>query len=247
MDNPSPSSKQISVALGTVLPASPVSVVAERLMDYFRSGQIPVGTRLPAERRLAASLQVGRSAVREALAALEILGLVVVRPGSGTYLRDAESEMLPRTLSWGIMLGEDRTRELIELRAGLEIQAAELAAEKMNPEALERLGQYLRDMDSSRKDLPAFIAADSGFHLEIALGSGNLLLQNLLQSSRALLGLWVERALGDQAHAEVAVREHREVYRALAAGDPAAVRVAMESHMLTASERLFSDFKAARR
>ena len=143
-------------------------------MDYFRSGQIPAGTRLPAERQLAASLQVGRSGVREALAALELLGLVVVRPGSGTYLRDAESEMLPRTLSWGIMLGEDRTRELIELRAGLEIQAAELAAEKMNPEALGRLGQYLRDMDSSRKDLPAFIAADSAFHLEIALGSGNL-------------------------------------------------------------------------
>ncbi|WP_338045628.1 FadR/GntR family transcriptional regulator [Paenarthrobacter ureafaciens] len=50
----------------------------------------------PAERQLAASLSVGRSAVREALAALEILGVVVVRPGSGTYLRDGSQNFCPK-------------------------------------------------------------------------------------------------------------------------------------------------------
>nr|WP_235472331.1 GntR family transcriptional regulator [Frigoribacterium sp. Leaf44] len=57
------------------------------------------GSRLPPERQLAERLGVGRSAVREALAALEILGIVTVRPGSGTYLRDQTSELLPTTLS----------------------------------------------------------------------------------------------------------------------------------------------------
>jgi GntR family transcriptional repressor for pyruvate dehydrogenase complex len=229
-----------------VLPVSAVSLVAERLMEYFTTGQVPAGTRLPPERQLAASLQVGRSAVREALAALELLGLVVVRPGSGTYLRDAESELLPRTLSWGVMLGEERTRQLIELRASLEIQAAELAVEKMSAASLSTLGGFLRDMENNRHDLPAFVAADSGFHREIAQGSGNVLLQNLLQTSRALLRLWVDRALSDQEHAEVALREHREVYEALVARDAAAVGAAMGAHMVTASKRLFSDFQAAR-
>ncbi|BCW52689.1 MULTISPECIES: hypothetical protein [unclassified Arthrobacter] len=58
--------------------------------------------------------------------ALEILGIVVVRPGSDTYLRDGVSELLPRTLSWGLMLGAPRTRELVELRGGLEVQASQL-------------------------------------------------------------------------------------------------------------------------
>lgn len=84
-----------SEALGSLGQGSVVSEVAERLLTYFTSGDIAPGTRLPAERQLAAPLGVGRSAVREALAALEILGIVVVRPGSGTYLRDGISELLP--------------------------------------------------------------------------------------------------------------------------------------------------------
>ena len=112
-ENSAAATAKISAALGPMEQGSVVSEVAERLLAYFTSGDIAVGTRLPAERTLAASLGVGRSAVREALAALEILGIVIVRPGSGTYLRDGVSELLPRTLSWGLMLGAPRTRELV--------------------------------------------------------------------------------------------------------------------------------------
>lgn len=107
---------KISAALGSMEHGSVVSEVAERLLSYFTSGEVAVETRLPAERTLAASLGVGRSAVGEALAALGILGMVVVKQGSGTYLRDGISELLPHALSCGLMLGEPRTRELIELR-----------------------------------------------------------------------------------------------------------------------------------
>ena len=82
-------SAAIASALAAVPAGSPVSEVARRLLDLFTSGSIAAGTRLPPERHLAATLEVGRSAVREALAALEILGIVDVRPGSGTYLRPA--------------------------------------------------------------------------------------------------------------------------------------------------------------
>src|SRR3954452_3251534 len=120
---PDDRSAEISASLGALPSGTPVSEVARRLMDLFTSGSLEPGTRLPPERHLAATLGVGRSAVREALAALEILGIVDVRPGSGTYLRDGISELLPRTLSWGLMLGAPRTRELVELRGGLEVQA----------------------------------------------------------------------------------------------------------------------------
>src|SRR4051794_9368469 len=124
-------SAEITAALGSLPAGSAVSVVANRLLDLFTSGSIAPGTRLPPERQLAASLEVGRSAVREALAALEILGVVDVRPGSGTSLRGSASELLPQPLSWGVLLGERSTAELLELRSGLEIFVARLAAERL--------------------------------------------------------------------------------------------------------------------
>ena len=222
---------------------SVVTEVAERLMAAFTSGQIAPGTRLPSERTLAASLGVGRSAIREALAALEILGIVIVRPGSGTYLRGGASELLPRTLSWGLMLGEPRTRELVELRSGLEVQAAELAAERITDEALERLAGYVATMSDSLHDFEAFREADARFHREIALASGNSVLEDLLQSIRSLLRIWMDRGLADEESAATAAREHGEVLTALRRRDPALVRSVMSAHMDTASRRLLEDFQ----
>lgn len=223
---------------------SVVSEVAERLLAHFTTGDVAAGTRLPSERRLAASLGVGRSAVREALAALEILGIVVVRPGSGTYLRDGMSELLPRTLSWGLMLGEPKTLELIECRGGLEIQATQLAATRISEDSLERLQQALDAMQASLHDLSAFVEADALFHREIASSSGNLVLYEVLQSVRSLLQIWVDHTLADQHHAVEALSEHRAVYVALEAGDQAAAVAAMTSHMKTAGRRLAGGYRA---
>ncbi len=232
----------LNQALGTMESSSVAAEVAERLMAVFTSGQIVPGTRLPSERSLAASLGVGRSAIREALAALELLGIVIVRPGSGTYLRGGASELLPRTLSWGLMLGEPRTRELTELRSGLEIQAAQLAAERITDEALERLAGYVETMSRSTRDFEAFREADSAFHREIALASGNSVLEDILQSIRSLLRIWVERGLRDEEHAAAAAREHAQILEVLRSRDPEAARRVMESHMATATERLLTDF-----
>ncbi len=239
------STAKISAALGSLGQGSVVSEVAERLLAFFTSGDIAPGTRLPAERTLAASLGVGRSAVREALAALEILGIVVVRPGSGTYLRDGVSELLPRTLSWGMMLGAPRTRELVELRSGLEVQAAQLAAERITDEALARMRDNLDTMARTLDDLGAFVEADAAFHREIAAASGNQVLQELLQSIRSLLRIWVDRALTDEGHAAAALKEHAMIHEALAARDADAVTATMRSHMQTASRRLLAGYDAA--
>lgn len=232
------SSAEISSALGSLPTGSAVSAVATRLLDYFTSGAVEPGTRLPPERQLAASLAVGRSAVREALAALEILGIVDVRPGSGTYLRGSASELLPKTLSWGMMLGEPRTRELIEVRGQLEVFAAQLAATRITDDDLSDLRRHLDAMRDNLHNLPEFIEADVLFHLGIARSAGNLVLLDLLQSIRSLLRIWVERGLQEEGEALRAYEEHAAVYEALRAGDPDAAAAAMESHMTTAGARL---------
>ena len=235
---PNDSSAEIAASLGTLSGGTAVSAVAKRLLEIFTSGDIEPGTRLPPERQLASTLGVGRSAVREALAALEILGIVDVRPGSGTYLRGNASELLPQTLSWGLMLGEPKTLELIEVRGALEIYAARLAATRMTDEALARLGEHVERMRASLDDLPAFVEADLQFHLELANSIDNTVLLDLLQSIRSLLRVWVDRAVQDPEQANVAIEEHAAVHAAIATRDPDAAASAMAVHMRTAGERL---------
>ena len=226
--------------LGSIEPVSVVSAVTRRLLDYFTSGRLEPGARLPAERRLAESLGVGRSAVREALAALELLGVVSVRPGSGTYLKSSASELLPQTLSWGVLLGERRTRELIEVRHGLEVRGAGLAAELATPGTLAALEETLETMRTHSEDFAAFVEADMRFHQLLAASTGNVTLADLLTTVRSLIRVWVERAVGDARHTSLTVAEHAAVVAAIRASDADAAGAAMDAHMASARDRLLS-------
>lgn len=232
------STAEITAGLGSLPTGSAVSLVASRLLELLTSGSIEPGTRLPPERQLAVTLEVGRSAVREALAALEILGVVTVRPGSGTYLRGGASELLPHTLGWGLLLGRRNTVELLELRSGLEIYAARLAAERLTEEQLANLGEHLESMRASLDELTSFVNGDLAFHQELAAAADNSLLLDLLQVVRSLLRIWVDRAVQDEGHALDALKQHEAVYRALKDRDPDGAASAMAEHMATASARL---------
>ncbi|WP_025159192.1 FadR/GntR family transcriptional regulator [Leifsonia aquatica] len=217
---------------------SPVSAVANRLLDLFTSGGIRPGTRLPAERALASSLGVGRSAVREAMAALEILGLVDVRAGSGTYLRNGASDLLPNTMAWGLLISSQPTKELLELRCGLEIFAARLATERASVADLEELEREVDAMEASVTDLHAFVRADRSYHRRMLAAAGNSVLTGQINTIHSLLRVWMERAVEDSEQARVAALEHRTILEALRQQDPDAAASAMAVHMDTATARL---------
>lgn len=235
---PGDSSAEIASALSALPSASPVTEVARRLLDLFTSGDIVPGTRLPPERQLAASLEVGRSAVREALAALEMLGIVDVRPGSGTYLRGAASELLPQTLRWGLLIGERNTAELLELRSGLEIYVARLAAARGDADRTASASENLAAMRRNATDLAAFAEADQRFHHSLAAAAGNATLNDMLHVVRSLLQVYADRAVEDEASARAAIEEHDRILRAVQAGDEDEAASAMAAHMATASARL---------
>ncbi|TLP95843.1 FadR family transcriptional regulator [Nesterenkonia salmonea] len=223
------------------LPAStPTAAVASELLRYFTSGGLEPGSRLPAERKLAEMLATGRSAVREALAALEVLGIVEVRPGSGTYLRSSASELLPRTLSWGLMLGAQDARDLMHVREALEVLAARLAAQNRDDTAVARLRDHLLTMSrhADLGDHHAFVEADAHFHQELAAIADNAALGSVLQSVRALLRVWVDRSVDNAADARRAIDEHTALVEAVRDGDVAVAETAMTAHMKTAGERI---------
>ncbi len=221
-------------------PVSAVSAVTRRLLDLFSSGAVETGARLPAERHLAQQLGVGRSAVREALAALELLGVVSVRPGSGTYLKGSVSELLPQTLSWGLWLGQPKTLELIEVRQVLEVHVARSAARHATADQIAGINETLAVMEAAQNDFDRFVTADMRFHQLLAEAADNSLLDGLLTTARSLIRVWVERAVRDSAHTRLTFVEHTAIARAVEAGDPDAAGAAMTRHMDSARGRLLA-------
>jgi GntR family transcriptional regulator, transcriptional repressor for pyruvate dehydrogenase complex len=217
---------------------SPVSQVARRLLDEVMEGGHHPGSRLPSERRLAEGLGVGRSAIREAIAVLEVLGIVEVRVGSGTYVRGTISDLLPQAIDWGLLLGERQTRDLVETRQHLEAVTARLAAERATDTDVVLLHHRLDRMRETAESVAEFIEADVEFHLEVARITGNTVLRDILHSVRALLRVWIQRAVGADGDTAATLAEHVAVFEAIERKDPDAAAREMWTHMESASARL---------
>ena len=202
------------------------------------AGHIEPGEKIPSERKLAEELGVGRSIVREALKSLTLLGLVEVRQGDGTYLRSRESDLLPQSIEWGLLLGQKRMRDLVEARRYLEVIIAELAAERRDDDDIAALHGLLDDMRSAAGDPDAFVAADVAFHLRVTQAGRNESLHQIMTSIRALLRVWISRVMHAEDTYDPSLAEHIAVLDAIERGDPAAARLAMQQHMDGAYRRL---------
>jgi GntR family transcriptional repressor for pyruvate dehydrogenase complex len=232
-------------------PAS--SEVARALLDYILSGQVGLGEKLPSERQLSESFGVGRSVVREGIKSLGLLGLVEFRHGGGTYLRSADSDLLPRVIEWGLMLGEQHTVDLVEARQHIERVTTELAAGRRSEEQLSEIEAALEAMRSA-SNVDEFVDADVRFHLAIAKASGNSVLGNMLTNISSLLRVWIHRVV-EAEYAKVddpaswptkwsSFQEHVPVLDAIRAGDSDAARLSMTLHMDKASRRLVETLQA---
>lgn len=216
----------------------PVTEITRRLLEYLLSGEVEPGAKIPSERALAQALDVGRSAVREAIKSLSLLGLLQVRQGDGTYLARSGSSLLPQVIEWGLLLGEPRVLDLIEVRHHVEVTVAGLAAERATDEGIAELRRWLAQLKAAGDDVAAYVEADVGFHLCIAQLSGNEVFANLVTSLRSLLGAWAHRVLEHAGETASSLRMHAPIVEAIAAHDGDAARAKMEAHMQRAERRL---------
>jgi len=212
--------------------------ITRKLLEYLLAGHVQPGERIPSERQLATTLGVGRSVVREALKSLTLLGLVEVRQGDGTYLKRADSELLPQVIEWGLLLGEKRVDDLIEAREHLEVIVSGLAAERRDAAALADLRKHLDEMRLAMSDPEGFVAADVAFHLRVAEASGNGTLHNIMSGIRTLLQVWISRVMYAASDYRPSYDDHVAIFDAIEASDAAAARRAMVDHMERAERRL---------
>jgi len=211
--------------------------VAVDIAQRIHAGEFAVGERMPTERALAEILEVSRPTVREALIALEIEGLIEIRSGSGSYVRNApEAEIDLETL---FDVGHSPT-EIIGTRLIIEPQMAAIAAEQATEEHIDEMRRALaagwQDFETHAERSASFANdADGKFHGAIAAASGNNLnktiVRHLWKGLRSPLNDTLERKVDLEQHAELPLLDHESILRAIEGRNPDGARNAMERHL----------------
>jgi DNA-binding FadR family transcriptional regulator len=216
--------------------------VLDKMQTLIDSGEFPAGGRLPPERELAERFGVSRPTIREAIIALEALGRVRVKTGSGIYVLEHHS-------ATGNGLDRISPFELTESRAVVEGEAAALAANLITTEELEELEASLYEMavENDEGDL-ASGDADRKFHRIISQATRNAVLVSIIEN------LWYVRnhapqvfraykAICEQDGAR-RVEEHQAIYDALVKRDANAARAAMHEHFARILNKLIATSEA---
>jgi GntR family transcriptional regulator, transcriptional repressor for pyruvate dehydrogenase complex len=219
------------------------TVIVDQIRRLIEKGVLAAGDKLPTERALAEELGVSRSSMREALAALEVLGYIDSRPGSGNYI----AQVLPpdfADVEYVGLIAEGGTNEILEARSLFEPGVAGLAAER-------RTTADLAAMKSCIEEMERLIAAgadswepDWGFHRVVAAASQNpmILAVSDLLTQRMAGQLWqVMRARNlatDPDRPPRYLRDHREIYDAIRRSDASAAAALMRDHLARIADDL---------
>jgi len=216
--------------------------LSEQLADEIKSGRLAPGARLPTEQELTRAARVSRTVVREAVAALRADGLVVTRQGVGAFV-SAEPQRAPFRIEPERMQSLGDIISVMELRLGVEIESAGLAAERATRAQVRAIGAALEAIERAAQAGESAVDEDLEFHRAIAEATGNREFPRFLQfigrhliPRRTVSGL-TERMGGSRAYLGLIQEEHRRIYQAIAEGDARGARDAMRRHLTRSLER----------
>lgn len=211
-----------------------------KLRSMIQSGELPPGSRLPAENQLAQQMGLSRSGVREAVKVLESARVLDVRRGDGTYVTSLEPGLLLEGVGFAVeLLQGDTLLEVMEVRRLLEPAATGLAAMRISDSQLGELVEVLERMRQNADDAEELMRADIAFHRIVMAATGNETLTSLLDGlSGRTVRARVWRGIVEGNVTQRTLDEHRAIYEALAAGDPVLATAAAHLHVNTSESWL---------
>ncbi len=209
--------------------------IVEQIKLMVSKGVLKPGDKLPAERVLADNLNVSRASVREALSALHLMGLIEVKSGEGTFIKQIDASSVIQPLALVLMMEKTAIFEILEVRKGLEVEAAGLAAVNANTEDIEYLQSIISEMKEEFQTSNLGEVTDWKFHCAVAVASHNSLLvrimntiadtmQKTLESSR-------EQLFKNAGSQQVLFQQHNDIFIAIKNGDREDARHKMHEHL----------------
>lgn len=224
--------------------------VAEALVEMIKNGDLNPGDKIESVNQLAENFSVSRSAVREALSALRAMGLIEMKQGEGTYIRQFDSSMLQIPIYAAVLMKKEDIKNLLEVRKILEVGVVESAAKKRTAEDLIDIKKALDEMEVATGDEELGEKADFNFHMAIAKASHNDLLINLMNNVSEMMvttmretrRLWL---FSKHSTWERLYQEHKMIFEAIESQNVEAAKETMLNHLLKVEKILFEYFEGS--
>ena len=209
--------------------------IVEQIRDLIKEGRLKPGDKLPPEQILAEKFGTSRPSVREALSALEILGITESRGGKGNFIKDTPRSPLYEQEVMELEK-EESPFEMLEARKAVETEIAELAAKKATQEDIDAISKSLNEMKGAANNIPRIMELDGEFHMNIARAAHNNLLFSMMAYLSNLLKekLWVnmkEKTWNLPGYPQKYLKEHTEIFNAIKNKDSKNARKQVYHHL----------------
>jgi len=230
---------QSSAAVRAPSPPQPVKSgrksdqVFEQISSSIRSGRFPAGARLPAERDLVTMFKTSRQTIREAIYRAELIGLIEVRHGAGSFVIASEPQAADKPVGELIKIEAGKVGELFEIRRALEGWCASAAAKVGSKPHLDAMKARLDAMSALDVGTDEWEEHDVGFHAAIAAATGNPLAVRMMDMLRDSFWAYfrLKRFIPTREETARIWQLHAEVYDAVRARSPDRARAAIIAHM----------------
>lgn len=205
----------------------------DQIKKQITNGTWKPGARIPSERELAEQLGIGRPSIREALRVLEVMGLIEIRLGQGTFIARGDGSKKHQQLLEDMLHEDDYVVDLLEVREVIEPQIAFLAAQNANDEDIHALEEIIARMEQKRAAGEKDVEDNLEFHLTLAQAIENRVLYEvmklLLENSKDIL----QRYFEVPGRMRKSISGHREILNAIKDHNPQKAQQAMLEHLRT--------------
>lgn len=205
--------------------------VQEEVKAYILQHSLKAGDALPPETELAQQLDISRNSVREAVKALEALGILEARPGTGLFVREFNFDSILNNLAYGMLFDLRQLTDVMEVRFHLEYGMVDKVIQKVTPEQVQRLREVLGEMRTAAEQGRYSAEADRAFHRHLYDNVNNHLLWKILDIFWEVLRLAQEyAAMPGPTNPLESYRVHIPIVDALEKGDVEEMRAALARH-----------------
>ncbi len=237
---PKRSQKNLTLLQPLIAPRRLTAELVARLTADITSGKLAPGSRLPTEQEMIAATGVSRTVIREAVAALRADRLVITRQGVGAFVADRVRR--PFRVDFDEHSPLHEVLNVMELRTGVETEAAGLAAERASPAHVKKIAERFAAIQGAIERGNNAVDQDFAFHCAIADATGNPQFRRFLEYLGRFIiprrTVWGSSAPPtNRAHLDIFQREHEQILRAIEAHSPAQARTAMQRHLLNSRTR----------
>jgi GntR family transcriptional repressor for pyruvate dehydrogenase complex len=219
--------------------------IVRQVKQLIAEGKLKSGDQLPPERDLAEKFMVSRTSVREALRALQSRGLIEIRAGEGTFVRDISVETLIEPLALVILPHREAVGELFEARRLLEPAIAALAARRATPEDISEMARILEEQSKEIAQGRTGLSQDAAFHGAMAASAHNRAISRIDGALMDLLTQSREESLHTPGRPTRSHEDHQRILEAIRRRDEVGAHRAVLDH-LTAVERLVMGTQGSR-